>query len=174
MVNLTSVGISSGVPNSGTGTVSTLDGVFQTANGTITIKPASSGAAATSDIAMVVTLRDVNANGGTTAANSAPVVPADQYGTYKTVAASQTAQVLGAVGATGDYLAGLLIVPATTAAGTVSITDGAGSAITVFTGGGTLGDLKPFMVPIGAFSTSGAWKVTTGTNVSAIGIGKFT
>jgi hypothetical protein len=33
VVNLTSVGINSGVPNSGTGTVSTLDGVLQAATG---------------------------------------------------------------------------------------------------------------------------------------------
>jgi hypothetical protein len=127
----------------------------------------------------------VNANGQATMANSAPVVLAsnqsaipftDQYSTYKTVAASQTAFVLGATGAVGDYLAGLLIVPGTAAAGAVSITDGSGSAISVFAGGGTtaLSDLKPFMVPIGAVTTSGAWKVTTGANVTAIGIGKFT
>lgn len=93
---------------------------------------------------------------------------------YETVAASQTDQAMGATGATGDLLAGLLIVPATTGAGTVSIKDGGGSAITVFTGGGTLSDLKPFFVPIGAVSAAGAWKVTTGANVSAIAFGKFT
>lgn len=93
---------------------------------------------------------------------------------YETVAASQTDQVMGATGATGDYLAGLLIVPATTGAGTVSLKDGGGSAITIFTGGGTLSDLKPFFVPIGAISAAGAWKVTTGANVSAIAFGAFT
>ena len=36
---------------------------------------------------------------------------------YETVAASQTDQVLGATGATGDYLGDLLIVPATTSPG---------------------------------------------------------
>lgn len=93
---------------------------------------------------------------------------------YETVAASQADQVIGALGAAGDYLAGLLIVPATTGAGTVSIKDGGGSAITVFTGGGTLSDLRPFFVPLGAISSAGAWKVTTGANVSAIAFGAFT
>lgn len=73
---------------------------------------------------------------------------------YETVAASQTDQALGATGGVGDYLAGLLIVPATTSPGAVSIKDGGGSAITVFAGG--------------------ALSVSTGTNVSVIAIGKFT
>jgi hypothetical protein len=95
---------------------------------------------------------------------------------YETVAASQTDQALGATGAVGDTLVGLLVVPGTTAAGAVSIKDGSGSSITVFAGGGTtaLSTLIPFYVPIGAFSSSGAWKVTTGTNVTVIAFGAFT
>lgn len=95
---------------------------------------------------------------------------------YETVAAGQTDQALGATGATGDYLSGLLIIPATAAAGAVSIKDGSGSAVTVFAGGGTtaLPTLAPIPVPLGIKSTGGAWKVTTGANVSAIGIGNFT
>lgn len=94
---------------------------------------------------------------------------------YETVAASQTNQSLGATGATGDYLAGVLVIPATTAAGQVQIKDGSNSAITIFTGGtGSVTSLVPFMVPLGLVSTSGAWQVTTGANVSAIGIGNFT
>lgn len=96
-------------------------------------------------------------------------------GDYETVAASQTDQALGATGAAGDYLAGILIVPATTSPGAVSIKDGAGSAITIFTGGASsVADLKPFFVPLGMRSATGAWKVTTGANVSAIGAGNFT
>jgi hypothetical protein len=87
--------------------------------------------------------------------------------------------MLGATGARYDYLAGVLIVPATAAAGAVSIKDGNGSAITIFAGGGTtaLADLKPFLVPLGLHalsSTTPGWKVTTLANVSAIGIGRFT
>lgn len=95
-------------------------------------------------------------------------------GTYETVAASQTDQVLGTAGAAGDTLDGLLVVPATTSPGAVSIKDGAGSAITVFTGGASsVPSLIPFPVPVGARSTGGAWKVTTGANVSVIAVGRF-
>jgi hypothetical protein len=92
---------------------------------------------------------------------------------YETVAASATDQALGATGAAGDYFKGLLIIPATIAAGTVSIKDGAGSAINVFVTG-TLPSLAPIYVPLGLKSTGGAWSVTTGANVSAIAMGNFT
>jgi hypothetical protein len=94
---------------------------------------------------------------------------------YETVAASQTDQVLGGTGAAGDYLDGVLIVPATTSPGAVQIQDGSGTEITIFTGGASsVSNLVPFMVPVGACSRSGAWSLTTGSNVSAIGIGMFT
>ena len=93
---------------------------------------------------------------------------------YETVAASQTAQVLGATGATGEYLSGLLVTPATTSPGNVLLLDNA-TSITVFTGGASsVSNLVPFFIPIGAKSVSGAWKVTTGANVSVIGVGNFT
>ncbi len=95
-------------------------------------------------------------------------------GDYETVAASQSDQALGGTGATGDLLKHVLIVPATTSPGAVSIKDGGGSAITVFTGGASsVTSLVPFMVPVMAFSTGGAWSVTTGANVSAIAVGSF-
>jgi hypothetical protein len=93
---------------------------------------------------------------------------------YETVAASQTAQVLGATGGTGDFISGLLVVPATTSPGNVLLLDNA-TSITVFTGGATsVSNLVPFFIPLGMTSVSGAWKVTTGANVSVIGIGNFT
>lgn len=96
-------------------------------------------------------------------------------GDYETVAASQSDQVLGATGAAGDYLAGILIVPGTTSPGAVSIKDGSGSGITIFTGGASsVVSLVSFLVPLGIISANGAWKVTTGTNVTAIGVGNFT
>lgn len=115
-----------------------------------------------------------DANGVVQDVAPATPLPVIAGGGYETVAASQTDQVMGTTGAAGDILAGVLIVPATTGAGTVSIKDGGGSAITIFTGGGTLVDLKPFFVPIGAKSAAGAWKVTTGANVSAVSVGVFT
>ena len=93
---------------------------------------------------------------------------------YETVAASQSDQVLGGAGAAGNIISKLIIVPATTSPGAVSIKDGAGGAITVFTGGATsVADLSPIVVLLDAVSTSGAWKVTTGSNVSVIAVGKF-
>lgn len=96
------------------------------------------------------------------------------FSEYETVAASAT-QVLGATGATGDYLSGVLIVPASLSPGAVSIKDGSGSTITIFTGGSSsVSNLVPFFVPLGIKSTGGAWSVITGTSVSAIGVGNFT
>jgi hypothetical protein len=93
---------------------------------------------------------------------------------YETVAASQTAQALGATGATGDYIAGILVVPATTSPGNVLLLDNA-TSITVFTGGtDSVTNLVPFLIPLGMISVSGAWKITTGASVSCIGIGRFT
>lgn len=93
---------------------------------------------------------------------------------YETVAASQTAQALGATGATGDYIVGILVTPATTSPGNVLLLDNA-TSITVFAGGASsVSSLVPFFIPIGAKSVSGAWKITTGANVSCIGTGKFT
>jgi hypothetical protein len=93
---------------------------------------------------------------------------------YETVAASQTAQVLGTTGMAGDYLAGLLVIPATVGAGSIAVLDNA-TSITVFTGGlSSLADLKPFFITLGIKSVNGPWKVTTGANVSAIARGNFT
>lgn len=92
---------------------------------------------------------------------------------YETVAASQTAQVLGNVGALGDDLVSLIITPASTSPGNVLILDNAIS-ITVFLGGAaSLTDLKPMVVDLNMKSVSGAWKVTTGAAVSVIAVGRF-
>jgi hypothetical protein len=94
---------------------------------------------------------------------------------WETVAASQSDQALGATGGAGDFLSHLVVVPATTSPGAVSIKDGAGSAISVFTGGsGSVVSLAPFTIVLNMKSLSGAWKVTTGANVSVIGVGNFT
>ena len=93
---------------------------------------------------------------------------------YETVAASQTAQVLGSTGAAGDFLAGIVIVPASVSPGVVTILDNA-TSINLFPGGtDSLLELKPIFVPLNIVSVSGAWKVTTGANVSVIAIGRFT
>jgi len=93
---------------------------------------------------------------------------------YETVAAGQTAQVLGTNGATGDFIAGVLIIPAVAAAGVVTLLDGS-TSIPLFVGGATtaLPNLMPVYVPLNLFSTTGPWKITTGANVSCIAMGSF-
>ena len=108
--------------------------------------------------------------------NNVVVAELGQYD-YETVAASQTNQVLGDTGGIGDQLHALWIVPATTSPGAVSIKDGSGSSVTVFTGGASsVADLKPFKaaLPEDATSKVGGWRVTTGANVSVIASGRFT
>lgn len=94
-------------------------------------------------------------------------------GEYETVAASQSAQVLGATGATGDYLSHVMVQPTSTAPGVVTILDNA-IEVHAYPGGTVSAALYPFRVDISAYSVSGAWKITTGTNVKCTGYGNFT
>jgi len=97
-----------------------------------------------------------------------------------TIAASQTDQVLskvsgGSTGMTGDRLDYVLVIPASTSPGAVTLKDGNGAAITLFAGGASsVATLHPFTVPVGEASKAGGWKLTTGANVSAIAFGNFT
>jgi hypothetical protein len=94
-------------------------------------------------------------------------------GDYETVAASQTAQVLGGTGATGDFISHILVVPATTSPGNVILLDNA-TSITVFAGGASsVTNLVPFVIPLNLYSVSGALKITTGANVSVVAVGSF-
>lgn len=96
--------------------------------------------------------------------------------TYQHIAASQTATVLQtSTGAAGDYLSHCIIYPSTTGAGSVTVFDNTNAAATnviEFTTG-TLSNLAPITIPVGAVSTSGAWKVTTGANETVVCVGKF-
>lgn len=108
------------------------------------------------------------------AVDTTPVAIADSYaGEYETVAASQTAQVLGATGALGDKIKRLIIVPATVAPGQVLLLDNA-TSMTIYVGGTVSAALEPIIVTLDMISVSGAWKVTTGANVSVIAVGNFT
>jgi hypothetical protein len=90
---------------------------------------------------------------------------------YETVAASQSDQVIGSTNAgSGDLLERLVVSVATSATGTVSIKDGSGSAIVITAANTPIG---VYSVDIGAVSTNGAWKVTTGAGATAIAIGRF-
>lgn len=174
-------------------------GSVKVTDGTNTgVVKAASTAPVAADPALVVSIspNSVNANGQATMANSAPVVISsnqtsfpvtvatgtatigavnDPYSTYKTVAASVSAQVLGSTGAIGDYLSYVTVFPGTAGCGVVTILDNA-TTIGTFAGGATtaLPSLVPFRIDIGAVSASGAWKVTTGANVTCVGVGKFT
>jgi hypothetical protein len=126
------------------------------------------------DLAVLSAIVDaIEASGGGGGGGSVTIADS-ALSEYETVAASATDQALGATGASGDYLSGVLIVPASTSPGAVSIKDGAGAAITIFTGGATsVSNLVPFFVPLGIKSMAGPWKLSTGANVSALASGNF-
>ena len=119
-------------------------------------------------------------NGAHNTANSPTVnVATDQSGNaYFTIAASVTAQVLGATGATGDYLGFCTIYPTSTSPGVLTVFDSTSSATNnaiAFAGGATsLSNLTPINIPVGAISKNGAWKVTTGANMVVTCNGHFT
>lgn len=95
---------------------------------------------------------------------------------YETVAASQTDQILGATGAAGDYVEGLICVVATAATSQVQVKDGNGSAITVLPNAVGAG-VGTYYVPLGLIcinATTPGWKVTTAAGVSVVGTGRFT
>ena len=110
----------------------------------------------------------------TTTTPSIPVQIAPVNTDYETVAAGQTAQVIGTTGAAGDYISHIIVIPATTSPGNVLLLDNA-TSITLFAGGASsVSNLVPFVVALDMVSTSGAWKITTGTNVSVIAVSAFT
>jgi hypothetical protein len=95
----------------------------------------------------------------------------EQFNTmYEHVAASQTDQVIGPNGALGDLIERLVISVATSATGTVSLTDGALTARVITAANTPIG---VYTVEIGARSANGAWKVTTGAGATVIAVGKF-
>ena len=95
---------------------------------------------------------------------------------YETVAASQTDQIMGATGAVGDYIEGLLCVVSTAATSQVQIKDGNGSAMTVLPNAVGAG-VGTYYVPLGLKcinATTPGWKVTTAGGVSVLATGDFT
>lgn len=98
---------------------------------------------------------------------------ADTFNTYETVAASQTAQVIGNIGAQGDFIERLIIIPASVSPGAVALLDGS-TSINILPGGtNSLTELRPITVQLEMHSLTGAWKITTGADVSVIAIGDF-
>jgi hypothetical protein len=94
---------------------------------------------------------------------------------YETIAASQTAQVLGATassGAKGDYIHRLIISVVTAASATVTLIDGS-TSIVILTGGATV---IPgiYSVELNMAAATGPWKITTGSGVTVVAVGIFT
>ncbi len=106
----------------------------------------------------------------TTSSYSAPtnIQPKEGIYGYETVAASQTAQVLGSTGAAGDTLV-RLIVSITAATNSLLIIDGSTTLIT-FTNIATVGT---HVIEVGTKCAT-AWKITTGADTAVIAIGDFT
>jgi hypothetical protein len=89
---------------------------------------------------------------------------------YEHVAASQTAQVLGTTGATGDYLHRLVITVGTAATSTVSLLDNTTSHVLVAANTA----IGVYSIEINTFSKNGPWKVTTAAGVEVLAMGNFT
>lgn len=92
------------------------------------------------------------------------VLKVEQQFDYEVVAASQTAQVLGATGAVGDFLHSIMIAEST---GTITVLDNAVSVLVI--PAGAVG-----VWPINLKSVSGAWKITTAASTGCTASGRFT
>jgi hypothetical protein len=93
------------------------------------------------------------------------------FGTfYETVAASQTAQVLGVTGGTGDTLMRLIVTVSISLTGTVALLDGATSYPLI----AASTPIGVYVIEINAVSVNGPWKITTGAGATVMGIGNFT
>lgn len=89
---------------------------------------------------------------------------------YETVAASQTAQVLGGSGAVGDYLHRLVVTVNTAASSTLTLLDGSTTVLTV----PATTAVGVYSLEVNAASATGPWKVTTGAGLTAVAVGFFT
>ena len=89
--------------------------------------------------------------------------------TYETVAASQTAQVLGQSGAVGDTIVRLIITVNTALTSTVTIIDGS-TSIALMPAATVVGI---YSIDLGVQSVSGPWKVTTGAGATVVAVGNF-
>lgn len=86
---------------------------------------------------------------------------------YFLIPAASTTATIGAVGAVGDYLDTIIFSAGATPTA-CTLFDGA-NAVLVF----TPTTLTATGYPIHAYSKTGKWNVTTGTNCTAFAVGKF-
>ena len=92
---------------------------------------------------------------------------------YETVAASQTAIVLGTTGAKGDRIKKLIITVTTAATSTVALLDNT-TSVSLVPAATAIGVYTIHFGEQGIVSTIGAWSITTGAGVNLIAIGDFT
>ena len=89
---------------------------------------------------------------------------------YETVAASQTAQVLGGTGAVGDYLHRIVVTVTTTGTSTLSVIDGSTTVLTMAANT----PVGVYSLEINAAAAIGPWKITTGAGATVMAVGFFT
>lgn len=90
---------------------------------------------------------------------------------YETVAGGVTGQVLGGVGATGDYLHRLIISSVTVATASVTIIDGS-TSIVIQTGSATV-VAGVVSLELNIRSMTGPWSITTGAGATVVAVGIF-
>jgi hypothetical protein len=89
---------------------------------------------------------------------------------YETVAASQTAQVLGGTGAAGDYLHRIVVTVTTTGSSTLSVIDGSTTILTMAANT----PVGVYSLELGLAAATGPWKITTGAGLTVLAVGLFT
>ena len=92
---------------------------------------------------------------------------------YETVAASQTAQVLGTTGAIGDRIKKLIVTVTTAATSTVALLDST-TSVSLVAANAAIGTYTIDFGEQGIVSQIGAWNITTGAGASVIAVGDFT
>lgn len=90
---------------------------------------------------------------------------------YEAVAVSQTGQILGTKGASGDLLQRLVISVITVATASVTIIDGSTSTVILTGAAGLVAGV--YTVELGIVSTTGAWSITTGAGATVVAVGLF-
>ena len=90
---------------------------------------------------------------------------------YVTVAASQTTTPIGGLRA---YLESVTIIPVSTGAGAVTISDGSTAIVSIPAAAHAV-DPHPYRVHLGLRATSATtgFKITTGASVSVVAVGRF-
>ena len=110
---------------------------------------------------------DATLRAGEDQTNDVMVVEQGQFG-YETVAAGQTAQVLGTTGAAGDLLHSVIVDSAT---GTVLVIDGATTVLTIPATAANVKSTGEWIID--AVATT-AWKITTAASTTCMCVGRFT